>query len=59
MVRAGIMIYGFYPSKEVDREKLDLKPAMTLKARISNIKRFPPKVLELVMGKFLLRKKNL
>lgn len=41
MVRAGIMIYGFYPSKEVDREKLDLKPAMTLKARISNIKKVP------------------
>lgn len=41
MVRAGIMIYGFYPSNEVDRDRMDLKPAMTLKARISNIKRVP------------------
>ena len=38
MVRAGIMIYGLYPSKEVDREKIKLRPAMTLKTKISNLK---------------------
>lgn len=38
MVRAGIMIYGFYPSNEVDKENINLKPAMNLKARVSHIK---------------------
>ncbi|HSH34795.1 alanine racemase [Schnuerera sp.] len=41
MVRAGIMIYGFYPSHEVNKDRMDLKPAMTLKAKISNIKQVP------------------
>ena len=41
MVRAGIMIYGFYPSDEVDRTKFDLRPVMTLKARISHLKVVP------------------
>ena len=31
MVRAGIMLYGYYPSEEVDKDKVVLKPAMTLK----------------------------
>lgn len=38
LVRPGIMLYGYYPSREVDKRKIDLKPAMTLKAEISNIK---------------------
>lgn len=41
MVRGGIMIYGLYPSKKVNCKKVDLKPAMTLKATISNIKEVP------------------
>ena len=41
MVRGGIMIYGLWPSDEVNKEKVDLKPAMTLKARISNVKEVP------------------
>ncbi|WP_425447118.1 alanine racemase [Dethiothermospora halolimnae] len=41
MVRAGIMLYGLYPSVEVNKEKVKLKPAMTLKARISNVKTLP------------------
>ncbi|CAK7085219.1 alanine racemase [Tissierella sp.] len=40
MVRAGIMIYGFYPSDEV-RKDIELKPAMTLKAKISHLKAVP------------------
>lgn len=40
MVRAGVMIYGFYPSDEV-RKDIELKPAMTLKARISHLKVVP------------------
>lgn len=35
LVRAGIILYGIYPSNEVDRTVIDLKPAMTLKANIT------------------------
>lgn len=38
MVRAGVMLYGFYPSDEVNKEEINLKSAMTLKTRISHIK---------------------
>ncbi|NMA86917.1 MAG: alanine racemase [Tissierellia bacterium] len=41
MVRAGIMLYGLYPSPYVDKSRIKLKPAMTLKTRISNIKTVP------------------
>lgn len=41
MVRAGIMIYGLKPSDEVQLDKVDLKPAMALKARISHLKTVP------------------
>ncbi len=38
MVRAGIVLYGLYPSKYVKREKLDIIPAMTLKSRVGMVK---------------------
>lgn len=38
MVRCGIVLYGYYPSEEVIKERLTLKPAMTLKTKISHIK---------------------
>lgn len=38
MVRAGIILYGFYPSEDVDKTKLPLKRALTLKSRITHIK---------------------
>lgn len=38
MVRCGIVLYGNYPSKEVIKANLKLKPAMTLKTRIAHIK---------------------
>ena len=38
MVRAGIMLYGFYPSDAVNKKDIKLKPAMNLKAKISHIK---------------------
>lgn len=41
MVRSGIINYGLYPSDEVNKENIKLKPAMTLKTRISNIKKVP------------------
>ena len=41
-VRPGIIIYGYYPSEEVNKEKLDLLPAMTLKTNVVHIKTLPP-----------------
>ena len=38
MVRCGIVLYGHYPSEEVNKPNLQLKPAMTLKTRIAHIK---------------------
>jgi alanine racemase len=38
MVRAGISVYGYYPSGTVDLTKINLLPAMTLKARIIHLK---------------------
>lgn len=38
MVRAGITLYGLWPSAEVSRDSLDLKPAMEIKSRIVHIK---------------------
>lgn len=39
MVRAGILMYGLYPSDEVNKERLKLKPVMELKANISQIRK--------------------
>lgn len=41
MVRAGISVYGLYPSEEIDRSRIALKPAMSLKARIIQVKHVP------------------
>ncbi len=39
MVRPGIMLYGIYPSEEVETlEKVKLMPAMNLRARIAHVK---------------------
>ena len=40
-VRPGIIIYGCYPSDEVDRGKISLKPAMSVKASIVQLKKLP------------------
>ena len=38
MVRAGIMLYGLYPSPDVKKENVDLREAMSLKANIAHVK---------------------
>ncbi len=38
MVRAGIILYGLYPSDEVDKSVLDLVPVMELRSHISFVK---------------------
>lgn len=37
-VRAGIILYGYYPSDEVDKSTLKIKKALTLKASITHVK---------------------
>lgn len=41
IVRSGIITYGLYPSEEVDKNELDIIPAMELKTHISYIKTLP------------------
>ena len=41
MARPGIILYGYYPSAHVDMGRVELRQAMTLKARISHMKRVP------------------
>ena len=40
-VRPGIILYGCYPSNEVDKKQLELKPAMSVKANIVHLKKVP------------------
>jgi alanine racemase len=42
MVRAGIVLYGLYPSGEVDPTLLELRPAMSWYSRISYVKELEP-----------------
>lgn len=41
-VRPGIILYGCYPSDQVVKQNLLIKPVMTLKANIVHIKKLPP-----------------
>ena len=41
MVRPGIILYGCYPSQDNENDSLPLKPAMTVKARITRIETLP------------------
>lgn len=38
LVRAGIILYGLWPSDEVSRDSISLKPVMQLKSKIVHIK---------------------
>ncbi|UNC91434.1 alanine racemase [Candidatus Contubernalis alkaliaceticus] len=42
MIRLGISLYGLYPSQDVQREKVPLKPVMSLKTRVIFLKKVPP-----------------
>jgi alanine racemase len=41
MVRPGIATYGLYPSAEVNKSTVDLRPVMALKSRIIHLKKVP------------------
>ncbi len=43
MVRLGISMYGHYPSEDVEKSRISLKPLLTLKTRVTFIKEVPPK----------------
>lgn len=38
MVRAGIILYGLWPSADVNKRSMDLRPVMSLKSHISYLK---------------------
>ena len=42
MVRAGISTYGLYPSEEVDKNAVALKPAMQIFAHVTHVKWIEP-----------------
>lgn len=52
LVRAGISIYGIYPSDEVSRAFVALRPAMTLKSHIVHLKTIEPGVAVSYGGTF-------
>lgn len=41
MIRPGIILLGFYPSDEVNKDNLRIEPCITLKAKLVNIKKVP------------------
>ncbi len=41
LVRAGISIYGLYPSEEVEKKNVPLRPAMELISHVSYVKTVP------------------
>lgn len=41
MVRPGIILYGLYPSEAVDKSRLPLEPAMSVKTRVTYVKSVP------------------
>jgi len=42
MVRFGIGLYGLYPSEQVRKESLPLRPAMSWKTHVAHLKTVPP-----------------
>ena len=42
MVRAGIIMYGCYPSEDIMKERVPVEPVMTIKTRVSHIKTIEP-----------------
>ena len=38
LVRAGISIFGLYPSEDVSKDNVRLKPALALKSHVANVK---------------------
>lgn len=58
IVRAGITIYGIYPSDEVEKDIVRLKPAMELKSHITYVKDVPAGVQISYGGTFVTEKET-
>ncbi len=56
MVRPGIILYGLYPSNEVDKGKISLEPALSLKARITMVKDVAAKLPVSYGGTYITRR---
>lgn len=57
MVRAGISTFGLYPSEEVAKEAVDLKPALALKSHVAFVKEIEPGTSISYGGTFVAEKK--
>lgn len=57
IVRAGISTFGLYPSEEVDKEAVHLKPALTLKSHVAFVKEIEPGTPVSYGGTFVAEKK--
>lgn len=57
MVRAGITLYGLWPSEEVDKTKISLKPVMSLRSRVTYVKELLPGRQISYGGTFTVKKK--
>ncbi len=59
MVRLGIGIYGYYPSPDVDRQKIRLQGAFSLKSRVIFLKKVPAGTPVSYGGKYLAPRETL
>ena len=57
MVRAGITLYGLWPSEEVDKTKISLKPVMSLRSSVAYVKELLPGRQISYGGTFTVKKK--
>lgn len=55
-VRAGIIMYGMWPSDEVRRDVIDLKPLLSLRSHITFVKKIPPQTAISYGGTFVSEK---
>ncbi|MDW7672991.1 MAG: alanine racemase [Bacillota bacterium] len=39
LVRPGLMLYGMYPSNQVDQNNVSIRPAMSFKAKVAHVKK--------------------
>ncbi|MDO5539895.1 MAG: alanine racemase [Eubacteriales bacterium] len=58
LVRAGISIYGIYPSDEVDQNRVPLKPVMELKSHVSYVKEVEEGIQISYGGTFVTKRKS-
>ena len=57
LARAGIAMYGMYPSGDVDKSAVDLRPALTLTSHVSFVKEIEPGTAVSYGGTFVAEKK--